>query len=150
MSNIPTPEERRSRPTSHKNEALLVKAVEGLPLLVVTGVEDALAPLKSIQALASKFVNSVSLIAVLHHLRWHGDRQKGISFDFDFKRDEREEMGAAKVKGWKFRGWDDDEKRDLDFGGGRERERGGTYRGDDDYGSQVAVHEGRGGAFCKK
>lgn len=43
---------------SQQNESLLVKAVEGLPLLVIAGAEDALVPLKSVQAMASKFVNS--------------------------------------------------------------------------------------------
>ncbi|KAI3525104.1 hypothetical protein L1887_03776 [Cichorium endivia] len=48
---------------SQQNESLLVKAVEGLPLLVVAGAEDALVPLKSIQIMASKFVNS-RLVAI--------------------------------------------------------------------------------------
>lgn len=43
---------------TQQNESLLVKAVEELPLLVVAGAEDALVPLKSIQLMASKFVNS--------------------------------------------------------------------------------------------
>lgn len=48
---------------SQQNESLLVKAMEGLPLLVVAGAEDALVPLKSIQIMASKFVNS-RLVAI--------------------------------------------------------------------------------------
>ncbi|XP_023761786.1 uncharacterized protein LOC111910229 [Lactuca sativa] len=48
---------------SQQNESLLVKAVEELPLLVVAGAEDALVPLKSIQLMASKFVNS-RLVAI--------------------------------------------------------------------------------------
>ncbi|KAI3716291.1 hypothetical protein L6452_23525 [Arctium lappa] len=48
---------------SQQNESLLVKAVEGLPLLVIAGAEDALVPLKSVQAMASKFVNS-RLVAI--------------------------------------------------------------------------------------
>lgn len=42
-------------------EAALLKAVENLPVLVIAGAEDALVPLKSSQALASKLVNSVSV-----------------------------------------------------------------------------------------
>ena len=38
----------------------LLKSVEQLPVLVIAGAEDALVPLKSVQAMASKFVNSVS------------------------------------------------------------------------------------------
>lgn len=48
---------------SQQNESLLVKAVEELLLLVVAGAEDALVPLKSIQLMASKFVNS-RLVAI--------------------------------------------------------------------------------------
>ncbi|CAI9286417.1 unnamed protein product [Lactuca saligna] len=48
---------------SQQNESLLVKAVEELPLLVVAGAEDALVPLKSVQLMASKFVNS-RLVAI--------------------------------------------------------------------------------------
>ncbi|KVH93019.1 hypothetical protein Ccrd_004947 [Cynara cardunculus var. scolymus] len=48
---------------SQQNESSLVKAVEGLPLLVIAGAEDALVPLKSVQAMASKFVNS-RLVAI--------------------------------------------------------------------------------------
>ncbi|KAJ9537748.1 hypothetical protein OSB04_030481 [Centaurea solstitialis] len=48
---------------SQQNVPLLVKAVEGLPLLVIAGAEDALVPLKSVQAMASKFVNS-RLVAI--------------------------------------------------------------------------------------
>ncbi|XP_020549387.1 uncharacterized protein LOC105164189 isoform X3 [Sesamum indicum] len=38
--------------------ALILKAVETLPVLVVAGAEDVLVPLKSVQTLASKLVNS--------------------------------------------------------------------------------------------
>lgn len=38
----------------------LLKSVEDLPVLVIAGAEDALVPLKSVQAMASKLVNSVS------------------------------------------------------------------------------------------
>lgn len=48
---------------SQQNQTLLVKAVEGLPILVVAGAEDALVPLKSVQVMASKFVNS-RLVAI--------------------------------------------------------------------------------------
>lgn len=44
-------------------EAALLKAVENLPVLVIAGAEDALVPLKSSQALASKLVNS-RLVAI--------------------------------------------------------------------------------------
>ncbi|KAL0704237.1 hypothetical protein Bca4012_070662 [Brassica carinata] len=43
--------------------ALLLKAVENLPVLVIAGAEDALVPLKSSQAMASKLLNS-RLVAV--------------------------------------------------------------------------------------
>lgn len=39
----------------------LLKAVEDLPILVIAGAEDALVPLKSIQTMASKLRNSVSI-----------------------------------------------------------------------------------------
>ncbi|KAI7756872.1 hypothetical protein M8C21_000305 [Ambrosia artemisiifolia] len=48
---------------TQQNEALLVKAVHGIPLLIIAGAEDALVPLKSVQAMASKFVNS-RLVAI--------------------------------------------------------------------------------------
>ncbi|KAK4410586.1 hypothetical protein Sango_0131600 [Sesamum angolense] len=38
--------------------ALILKAVETLPVLVIAGAEDVLVPLKSVQTLASKLVNS--------------------------------------------------------------------------------------------
>ncbi|XP_071903259.1 uncharacterized protein [Coffea arabica] len=41
----------------------LLKSVEQLPVLVIAGAEDALVPLKSVQAMASKFVNS-RLVAI--------------------------------------------------------------------------------------
>ncbi|KAG6429915.1 hypothetical protein SASPL_107972 [Salvia splendens] len=40
--------------------ALMLNAVEALPVLVIAGAEDALVPLKSVQTLASKLLNSVS------------------------------------------------------------------------------------------
>uniref|UniRef100_A0A1J3H0G7 Putative hydrolase YugF n=1 Tax=Noccaea caerulescens TaxID=107243 RepID=A0A1J3H0G7_NOCCA len=40
-----------------QNAASLLKAVENLPLLVIAGAEDALVPLKSSQAMASKLLN---------------------------------------------------------------------------------------------
>ncbi|KAJ4830518.1 hypothetical protein Tsubulata_041130 [Turnera subulata] len=43
--------------------AALLKAVEDIPVLVISGAEDALVPLKSSQALASKLVNS-RLVAI--------------------------------------------------------------------------------------
>ncbi|KAL0865121.1 hypothetical protein Bca101_044239 [Brassica carinata] len=46
-----------------QNAALLLKAVENLPVLVIAGAEDALVPLKSSQAMASKLLNS-RLVAV--------------------------------------------------------------------------------------
>lgn len=48
---------------TQQNESLLVKAVEDTPLLVIAGAEDALVSLKSVQAMASKFVNS-RLVAI--------------------------------------------------------------------------------------
>ncbi|KAI3803440.1 hypothetical protein L1987_31591 [Smallanthus sonchifolius] len=48
---------------TQQNESLLVKAVDDTPLLVIAGAEDALVPLKSVQAMASKFVNS-RLVAI--------------------------------------------------------------------------------------
>ncbi|KAI3814983.1 hypothetical protein L1987_14633 [Smallanthus sonchifolius] len=48
---------------TQQNESLLVKAVHNTPLLVIAGAEDALVPLKSVQAMASKFVNS-RLVAI--------------------------------------------------------------------------------------
>ncbi|XP_043726301.1 uncharacterized protein LOC122672865 isoform X2 [Telopea speciosissima] len=48
---------------SSENATLLLKAVKDLPVLVVAGAEDALVPLKSAQAMASKLVNS-RLVAV--------------------------------------------------------------------------------------
>ncbi|OAY36799.1 uncharacterized protein LOC110626499 [Manihot esculenta] len=48
---------------SPQNYSLLLKAVEEMPLLVITGAEDALVPLKSCQAMASKLVNS-RLVAI--------------------------------------------------------------------------------------
>ncbi|KAM0020217.1 putative haloalkane dehalogenase [Helianthus debilis subsp. tardiflorus] len=48
---------------TQQNESLLVKAVHDTPLLVIAGAEDALVPLKSVQAMASKFVNS-RLVAI--------------------------------------------------------------------------------------
>lgn len=43
----------------------LVKAVQDLPILVVTGAEDALVSLRSAQTMASKFVDSVSILFAL-------------------------------------------------------------------------------------
>ena len=40
--------------------ALMLNAVEELPVLVIAGTEDALVPLKSVQTLSSKLLNSVS------------------------------------------------------------------------------------------
>ena len=45
---------------SSKRAADLLRSVEDLPVLVVTGSEDALVSVKSVQAMASKLVNSVS------------------------------------------------------------------------------------------
>lgn len=45
---------------SPERAAALLKAVESLPVLVIGGAEDAVVPLKSVQAMASKLVNSVS------------------------------------------------------------------------------------------
>ncbi|GAV69176.1 Abhydrolase_6 domain-containing protein [Cephalotus follicularis] len=46
-----------------QNAASLLKAVEDVPVLVIAGVEDALVPFKSSQAMASEFVNS-RLVAI--------------------------------------------------------------------------------------
>ncbi|KAL3840937.1 hypothetical protein ACJIZ3_025528 [Penstemon smallii] len=48
---------------SQENAAMLLKAVETLPVLVIAGAEDALVPLKSVQTMASKLVNS-RLVAI--------------------------------------------------------------------------------------
>lgn len=45
---------------STQNANSLLKAVKDIPVLVVAGAEDALVPLKSVQYMASKLVNSVS------------------------------------------------------------------------------------------
>lgn len=46
---------------SPQNAESLVKAVEDMPMLIITGAEDALVSLNSSQAMSSKFVNSVSI-----------------------------------------------------------------------------------------
>lgn len=46
---------------SSQSAAALLKSAEDLPVLVVAGAEDVLVPLKSVQAMASKLVNSVSI-----------------------------------------------------------------------------------------
>jgi hypothetical protein len=46
---------------SPQNAESLLKAVEAMPVLVINGAEDAFVTLKSSQAMASKFVNSVSI-----------------------------------------------------------------------------------------
>ncbi|GKC01291.1 alpha/beta hydrolases superfamily protein [Tanacetum coccineum] len=46
---------------SEQSASVLVKAVEDIPVMVIAGAEDALVPLKSVQTMASKFVNSVSI-----------------------------------------------------------------------------------------
>ncbi|KAI7757835.1 hypothetical protein M8C21_019282 [Ambrosia artemisiifolia] len=43
---------------SEENASSLVKAVEDTPVMVIAGAEDALVSLKSVQTMASKFVNS--------------------------------------------------------------------------------------------
>ncbi|CAH1442561.1 unnamed protein product [Lactuca virosa] len=48
---------------SEQNASLLVKAVKDTPVLVIAGAEDALVPLKSVQAMSSKFVDS-TLVAI--------------------------------------------------------------------------------------
>ncbi|KAL5575641.1 hypothetical protein UlMin_017340 [Ulmus minor] len=48
---------------THQNADSLLKAVEDLPVLVIAGAEDGFVPLKSSQAMASKFVNS-KLVAI--------------------------------------------------------------------------------------
>ncbi|XP_076888058.1 uncharacterized protein LOC143538369 [Bidens hawaiensis] len=50
---------------TEQSASLLVKAVEDIPVMVITGAEDedALVPLKSVQTMASKFVNS-TLVAI--------------------------------------------------------------------------------------
>ncbi|KAK3026104.1 hypothetical protein RJ639_040776 [Escallonia herrerae] len=48
---------------SSQNAASLLKAVEDIPVLVIAGAEDALVPLKSVQAMASKLLNS-RLVAI--------------------------------------------------------------------------------------
>ncbi|PWA73184.1 alpha/beta-Hydrolases superfamily protein [Artemisia annua] len=48
---------------TQQNESALVKAVDDTPLLVIAGAEDALVPLRYVQAMASKFVNS-RLVAI--------------------------------------------------------------------------------------
>lgn len=53
---------------SEQNASLLVKAVKDTPVLVIAGAEDALVPLKSVQAMSSKFVDSVSISYKLMNL----------------------------------------------------------------------------------
>ncbi|KAG5228969.1 hydrolase family protein [Salix suchowensis] len=48
---------------SPQHSAALLKAVSGMPVLVIAGAEDVLVPLKSSQAMASKLVNS-RLVAI--------------------------------------------------------------------------------------
>ncbi|KAK2974350.1 hypothetical protein RJ640_021206 [Escallonia rubra] len=48
---------------SPQNAASLLEAVEDIPVLVIAGAEDALVPLKSVQAMASKLLNS-RLVAI--------------------------------------------------------------------------------------
>ncbi|KAK6125170.1 hypothetical protein DH2020_041091 [Rehmannia glutinosa] len=48
---------------SPQDAALMLKAVETLPVLVIAGAEDVLVPLKSVQTMASKLVNS-RLVAI--------------------------------------------------------------------------------------
>ncbi|XP_076933033.1 uncharacterized protein LOC143598782 [Bidens hawaiensis] len=48
---------------TEENASSLVKAVEDTPVMVIAGSEDALVPLKSVQTMASKFVNS-RLVAI--------------------------------------------------------------------------------------
>lgn len=48
---------------SPQDTALMLKAVEILPILVIAGAEDVLVPLKSVQTMASKLVNS-RLVAI--------------------------------------------------------------------------------------
>ncbi|XP_024973026.1 uncharacterized protein LOC112511579 isoform X2 [Cynara cardunculus var. scolymus] len=48
---------------SEQNASLLVQEVEDTPVMVIAGAEDALVPLKSVQNMASKFVNS-TLVAI--------------------------------------------------------------------------------------
>ncbi|KAG8379875.1 hypothetical protein BUALT_Bualt07G0134800 [Buddleja alternifolia] len=48
---------------SPQNAALMLKTVETLPVLVIAGAEDVLVPLKSVQTMASKLVNS-RLVAI--------------------------------------------------------------------------------------
>lgn len=47
---------------SAKNAESLLQAVENIPVLVIAGAEDLLVSLKTSQAMASKFKNSVSVI----------------------------------------------------------------------------------------
>ncbi|CAN4086761.1 unnamed protein product [Withania somnifera] len=53
---------------SLEKAAALLEAVESLPVLLIGGAEDALVPLKSVQAMASKLVNSVSSQSLYIHL----------------------------------------------------------------------------------
>jgi len=46
---------------SPQNAELLLNAIQDLPVLVVSGAEDALVSSRSAQTMASKFVNSVSI-----------------------------------------------------------------------------------------
>ncbi|KAK1436830.1 hypothetical protein QVD17_02614 [Tagetes erecta] len=48
---------------TEEHASVLVKAVEDTPVMVIAGAEDALVPLKSVQTMASKFVNS-RLVAI--------------------------------------------------------------------------------------
>lgn len=51
-----------------QSAALMLKAVETLPVLVIAGAEDVLVPLKSVQTLASKLANSVSFLSLFTFL----------------------------------------------------------------------------------
>ncbi|GJW63373.1 PI-PLC X domain-containing protein-like protein [Tanacetum coccineum] len=51
------------KPLQEQSASVLVKTVEEIPVMVIVGAEDALVPLKSIQTMASKFVNS-RLVAI--------------------------------------------------------------------------------------
>lgn len=50
---------------SAKNAELLLQAAEDMPVLVIAGAEDSLVSLKSCQAMASKLVNSVSILLLI-------------------------------------------------------------------------------------
>ncbi|KAE8657614.1 Alpha/beta-hydrolase domain-containing protein isoform 2 [Hibiscus syriacus] len=64
---------------SQQNATSLLKAVEEMPVLVITGAEDTHVSLKSSQAMASKLVNSTSTFGFLFHVDTFVDMQRLVA-----------------------------------------------------------------------